>query len=108
PSEKERDVRQSGVLEFLRTQEKMDHIGGLDVLKGWLRKRQSAFSEEARQFGLPRPKRILMIGIPGGGKSLTAKAVRAAWRLPLLRLDVGQIFAGLVGGSGEKMRRGLQ
>ncbi|TMA19476.1 MAG: AAA family ATPase [Deltaproteobacteria bacterium] len=85
-SEKERIVRKSGVLEFFRTQEKMDNIGGLDVLKGWLRKRQSAFSEEARQFGLPRPKGILMIGIPGGGKSLTAKAVGAAWRLPLLRL----------------------
>jgi SpoVK/Ycf46/Vps4 family AAA+-type ATPase len=107
-SEKERIVRKSGVLEFFRTQEKMDNIGGLDVLKGWLRKRQSAFSEEARQFGLPRPKGILMIGIPGGGKSLTAKAVGAAWRLPLLRLDVGKIFAGIVGSSEENMRRAIQ
>jgi SpoVK/Ycf46/Vps4 family AAA+-type ATPase len=107
-SEKERIVRKSGVLEFFRTQEKMDNIGGLDVLKSWLRKRQSAFSEEARQFGLPRPKGILMIGIPGGGKSLTAKAVGAAWRLPLLRLDVGKIFAGIVGSSEENMRRAIQ
>jgi AAA+ superfamily predicted ATPase len=107
-SEKERIVRKSGVLEFFRTHEKMENIGGLDVLKGWLRKRQSAFSEEARQFGLPRPKGILMIGIPGGGKSLTAKAVGAAWRLPLLRLDVGKIFAGIVGSSEENMRRAIQ
>jgi AAA+ superfamily predicted ATPase len=107
-SEKERIVRKSGVLEFFRTHQKMDDIGGLDVLKGWLRKRQSAFSEEARQFGLPRPKGILMIGIPGGGKSLTAKAVGAAWRLPLLRLDVGKIFAGIVGSSEENMRRAIQ
>jgi len=107
-SEKERIVRKSGVLEFFRTQEKMDNIGGLDVLKGWLRKRQAAFSEEARQFGLPRPKGILMIGIPGGGKSLTAKAVGAAWRLPLLRLDVGKVFAGIVGSSEENMRRAIQ
>jgi SpoVK/Ycf46/Vps4 family AAA+-type ATPase len=107
-SEKERIVRKSGVLEFFRTQERMENIGGLDVLKGWLRKRQSAFSEEARQFGLPRPKGILMIGIPGGGKSLTAKAVGAAWRLPLLRLDVGKIFAGIVGSSEENMRRAIQ
>jgi SpoVK/Ycf46/Vps4 family AAA+-type ATPase len=107
-SEKERIVRKSGVLEFFRTQEKMENIGGLDMLKTWLRKRQSAFSEEARQFGLPRPKGILMIGIPGGGKSLTAKAVGAAWRLPLLRLDVGKIFAGIVGSSEENMRRAIQ
>ena len=107
-SEKERIVRKSGVLEFFRTQQKMDDVGGLDVLKGWLRKRQRAFSEDARQFGLPRPKGILMIGIPGGGKSLTAKAVGAAWRLPLLRLDVGKIFAGIVGSSEENMRRAIQ
>jgi SpoVK/Ycf46/Vps4 family AAA+-type ATPase len=106
-SEKERIVRKSGVLEFFRTQEKMDNIGGLDQLKSWLRKRQGAFSEEARNFGLPRPKGILMIGIPGGGKSLTAKAVGAAWRLPLLRLDVGKVFAGIVGSSEENMRRAI-
>src|SRR5205085_11550105 len=103
-SEKERIVRKSGVLEFFRTREQMDDIGGLDQLKTWLKKRQRAFSEEARVFGLPRPKGILMIGIPGGGKSLTAKAVGASWRLPLLRLDVGKVFAGIVGSSEENMR----
>ncbi len=107
-SEKERIVRKSGVLEFFRTQQKMDDIGGLDQLKTWLKKRQAAFSEEARKFGLPRPKGILMIGIPGGGKSLTAKAVGASWRLPLLRLDVGKVFAGIVGSSEENMRRAIQ
>src|SRR5437763_14612773 len=107
-SEKERMVRKSGVLEFFRAHEKMDDIGGLDQLKTWLKKRQSAFSEEARKFGLPRPKGILMIGIPGGGKSLTAKAVGASWRLPLLRLDVGKVFAGIVGSSEENMRRAIQ
>ncbi len=107
-SEKERIVRKSGVLEFFRTQSKMDDIGGLDLLKSWLKKRQAAFSEEARAFGLPRPKGILMIGIPGGGKSLTAKAVGASWRLPLLRLDVGKVFAGIVGSSEENMRRAIQ
>jgi len=107
-SEKERIVRKSGVLEFFRTHEKMDNIGGLDELKSWLKKRQTAFSEEARAFGLPRPKGILMLGIPGGGKSLTAKAVGASWRLPLLRLDVGKVFAGIVGSSEENMRRAIQ
>jgi ATP-dependent 26S proteasome regulatory subunit len=107
-SEKERIVRKSGVLEFFRTREQMEDIGGLDQLKTWLKKRQRAFSEEARKFGLPRPKGILMIGIPGGGKSLTAKAVGASWRLPLLRLDVGKVFAGIVGSSEENMRRAIQ
>ncbi len=107
-SEKERIVRKSGVLEFFRTHETMDNIGGLEELKTWLRKRQAAFSEEARAFGLPRPKGILMIGIPGGGKSLTAKACGASWRLPLLRLDVGKVFAGIVGSSEENMRRAIQ
>src|SRR5438132_7657129 len=107
-SEKERIVRKSGVLEFFRTREQMEDIGGLDLLKTWLKKRQTAFSEEARQFGLPRPKGILMVGIPGGGKSLTAKAVGASWRLPLLRLDVGKVFAGIVGSSEENMRRAIQ
>src|SRR5207248_865828 len=107
-SEKERIVRKSGVLEFFRAHEKMDDIGGLDQVKTWLKKRQAAFSEEARKFGLPRPKGILMIGIPGGGKSLTAKAVGASWRLPLLRLDVGKVFAGIVGSSEENMRRAIQ
>ena len=107
-SEKERIVRKSGVLEFFRTREQMDNIGGLDNLKSWLNKRQKAFSADARAFGLPSPKGILMIGIPGGGKSLTAKAVGAAWRLPLLRLDVGKVFAGIVGSSEENMRRAIQ
>ncbi len=107
-SEKERIVRKSGVLEFFRTHEQMDNIGGLENLKSWLNKRQKAFSQEARAFGLPSPKGIMMIGIPGGGKSLTAKAVGAAWRLPLLRLDVGKVFAGIVGSSEENMRRAIQ
>ena len=107
-SEKERIVRKSGILEFFRTTEKMESIGGLDRLKDWLKKRQVSFSKEALAFGLPRPKGILMIGIPGCGKSLTAKAVGAKWRLPLLRLDVGKVFAGIVGSSEENMRRAIQ
>lgn len=106
-SEKERIVKKSGILEFFPTQEKMENIGGLDRLKDWLVKRQAAFGREARDYGLPRPKGILMLGIPGCGKSLTAKAVGSFWQLPLLRLDMGKVFAGIVGGSEENMRRAI-
>jgi ATP-dependent 26S proteasome regulatory subunit len=106
-SEKERIVKKSGILEFFPTQEKMENIGGLDRLKEWLGKREAAFGKDARAYGLPRPKGILMLGIPGCGKSLTAKAVGAFWQMPLLRLDMGKVFAGLVGGSEENMRRAI-
>src|SRR5262249_58705841 len=76
----------------------------MEVLKDWLVKRRNAFSSRARDFGLPLPKGILLIGVPGTGKSLTAKAVGALWQMPLLRLDVGKFFAGLVGSSEENIR----
>jgi SpoVK/Ycf46/Vps4 family AAA+-type ATPase len=73
--------------------------GGLDVLKDWLRMRELAFSQEAKDYGLPTPKDIALIGIPGTGKSLTANMVAGLWHLPLIRLDVGALFGGLVGQS---------
>ncbi len=107
-SEKEQIIRKSGVLEYYRSHEKMAEIGGLENLKQWLNKRSKAFTKEARDFGLPEPKGILMIGIPGCGKSLTAKAVSSLWQLPLLRLDVGKVFSSLVGSSEENVRKAIQ
>lgn len=106
--EKEQIIRKSGILEFYPAKEQMEDIGGLEYLKTWLRKRALAFSQKAREFGLPYPKGILLIGIPGCGKSLTAKAIGNLWKLPLLRLDVGKVFAGVVGSSEENMRRAIQ
>jgi SpoVK/Ycf46/Vps4 family AAA+-type ATPase len=83
-------------------------VGGLDQLKEWLRGREAAFSVRAREFGLPYPKGLLLIGVPGCGKSLTAKAVAHAWSQPLLRLDVGRVFGSLVGSSEENIRRVIQ
>jgi SpoVK/Ycf46/Vps4 family AAA+-type ATPase len=103
--EKKQIIRKSGLLEFYEQTEDVADIGGLDVLKGWLAKRRHAFSSRARDFGLPLPKGILLIGVPGTGKSLTAKAVGRLWQMPLLRLDVGKIFAGLVGSSEENIRQ---
>jgi SpoVK/Ycf46/Vps4 family AAA+-type ATPase len=77
------------------------------VLKEWLEKRALAFSHEAREFGLPAPKGILMLGVQGCGKSLCAKAVSTQWQLPLLRFDMGRMFNSLVGSSEENVRRAI-
>lgn len=103
--EKKQIIRKSGLLEYYEQTEDVHDIGGLEVLKEWLAKRRHAFSARAREFGLPLPKGILLIGVPGTGKSLTAKAVGRLWEMPLLRLDVGKIFAGLVGSSEENIRQ---
>ena len=106
--EKKHIIRKSGILEYYEAEDNLDSIGGLEILKTWLTKRRHAFTSEARDFGLPMPKGILLLGVPGCGKSLTAKAVGAAWQMPLLRLDVGKIFGGLVGASEENIRKALK
>lgn len=106
--EKRQTIRQTQILEFYPASEKISDIGGLDNLKDWLLKRGSAFSERARQYGLPHPRGLLLVGIQGTGKSLTAKAIAHHWHLPLLRLDVGRLFAGLVGESESRTRQMIQ
>jgi SpoVK/Ycf46/Vps4 family AAA+-type ATPase len=106
--EKKQVIRESEALEFYAATETPDDVGGLDVLKKWLRLRERAFTQEARAYGLPAPKGIALIGIPGTGKSLTAKMVGGLWRLPLMRLDVGALFGSLVGESEERTRRALR
>ncbi len=106
--EKKHIIRKSGLLEFYESRAGFGDVGGLEVLKGWLNKRQAAFSKRARDFGLPLPKGILLVGVPGCGKSLTAKAVGAMWQLPLLRLDVGKVFSSLVGSSEENIRKAIK
>ncbi|MDR1933418.1 MAG: AAA family ATPase [Spirochaetales bacterium] len=107
-SEKEQIIRKSGVLEYYHTNENMKEVGGLDELKKWLVKRGKAFTPKAREFGLPEPRGILLLGIPGCGKSLTAKAIAGLWQLPLLKLDVGKVFSSYVGSSEENVRRAIQ
>src|SRR4051812_14976080 len=98
-AEKQQIIRKSGLLEYYASNESFANIGGLSVLKEWLDKRAIAFTKEARAFGLPAPKGILMLGVQGCGKSLCAKAVSNQWQLPLLRFDMGRMFGSLVGSS---------
>jgi SpoVK/Ycf46/Vps4 family AAA+-type ATPase len=106
--EKRQSIRQTQILDFYPTTEKISDIGGLDNLKDWLLRRGGAFTERARQYGLPHPRGLLLVGIQGTGKSLTAKAIAHHWHLPLLRLDVGRLFGGLVGESESRTRQMIQ
>jgi ATP-dependent 26S proteasome regulatory subunit len=103
-SEKEQIIRKSGMLEYYRASEAFENVGGMANLKDWLRKRKAALSDDARKFGLPAPKGVLLIGVQGCGKSLCAKALASLWHAPLLRLDLGKVFSSLVGSSEENIR----
>ncbi len=107
-AEKKQIIRRSHILEYFETSENMASVGGMPLLKEWLNKRALAFSERARQFGLPEPKGLLLLGVQGAGKSLIAKAIASQWRLPLLRLDLGRLFSELVGSSEQNMRTALR
>jgi ATP-dependent 26S proteasome regulatory subunit len=106
--EKAQAVKKNGLLELIETRESLASIGGLDLLKEWLLKRREAFTPRAIEYGLPIPKGVLMLGVPGCGKSLTAKATASVLGTPLLRLDAGRIFAGLVGQSESNLRSVIQ
>ncbi|WP_218079649.1 AAA family ATPase [Anthocerotibacter panamensis] len=106
--EKRQKIRQTQILDFYPTSAEMSDIGGLDNLKDWLMRRGGAFSEQARRYGLPAPRGLLLVGVQGTGKSLSAKAIAHHWHLPLLRLDVGRLFAGLVGESESRTRQMIQ
>ena len=106
-AEKQQIIRKSGLLEYYATSEDFSHVGGLSVLKDWLQKRAVTFTAEARNFGLPAPKGILILGVQGCGKSLCAKAVSTMWQQPLLRFDMGRMFGSLVGSSEENVRRAI-
>ena len=97
-------IARSEILEFFEAKSNQDDIGGLNILKVWLNQRYRAFSKEARDYGLPIPKGVLLVGAQGTGKSLTAKSISKSWSMPLLRLDVGRLFSSLVGSSEARTR----
>lgn len=107
--EKEQIIGKSGVLEMVKVQESLIDIGGLENLKKWLERKAAIFKRlpEAEEAGLQAPKGVLVAGMPGCGKSLTAKAVANLFGLPLLRLDIGSLLGKYVGESEHNMRRAL-
>ncbi|MBI5705535.1 MAG: AAA family ATPase [Armatimonadetes bacterium] len=106
--EKKQIVRKSGLLEYYPAENKLEDVGGLELLKEWLGRRKEAFTDKAKEFGIPAPKGVLLLGVQGCGKSLVAKAIAANWNLPMLKMDVGRIFGSLVGQSEENMRRAIR
>ena len=106
-SEKEQIIKKSGILDYFPKNEDLKDVGGMEVLKDWLFKRQKAYEKKARDFGLQEPKGLLLLGVPGCGKSLTAKSIASFWNMPLLRLDIGKVYQGLVGSSEDNIRKAI-
>lgn len=102
--EKAQAVKKSGLLELVEDMPSMSAIGGLDLLKNWLTLRKDAFGRKAQEYGLPTPKGLLIVGVPGTGKSLAAKATASLLGRPLLKLDAGRLYGGLVGQSEGNLR----
>lgn len=108
-SEKKQLIRRNGILEYIEEDATIDAVGGLEELKKWLKQRSNAFTEKAREYGLPQPKGMLILGVPGCGKSLIAKTTSRLWSLPLLRLDMGRVYDGsMVGRSEANLRNALK
>ena len=107
--EQKRSILRSsgGLLDYFEPEISMEDVGGLDSLKQWLEERREALSPEARAFGVEAPKGLLLMGVPGCGKSLTAKAIASMWEYPLIRFDISKVFGSLVGASESNMRRAL-
>nr|YP_009295222.1 AAA domain-containing protein Ycf46 [Dasya binghamiae]AOH77234.1 AAA domain-containing protein Ycf46 [Dasya binghamiae] len=98
-------IEQNNILDFYTSNKNLNDIAGLKNLKRWLKIRNNAFSSKAYSYGITTPKGILLVGIQGTGKSLSAKAIALEWQLPLLKLDISKIFAGILGESENKMKK---
>lgn len=105
--EKRQILRKTEIVEFVANDLQMRHVGGLRKFKQWVDIRARGFTDEARKFGLPIPKGVLITGISGCGKSMVIKALANAWSMPLLRLDMGRVFSNLAGSPEESLRRAI-
>lgn len=103
-------VEQDGLLEYSSVESGLDQVAGLNGLKQWLARRRSVVADPRRaaESGLAFPKGMLLLGVPGCGKSLCAKAVAREWGLPLLRLDPGNLYDKYIGDSEKNFKRAMQ
>lgn len=108
--QKKQMILKAGVLELVPVKESIDDIGGLEILKEWLQRKTAVFKDitSAAEFGVPMPKGVMIAGVPGCGKSLTAKAASSLLEVPLLKLDMGRLMGKYVGESEENMRRAIE
>ncbi len=105
--EKRQAVRKSGVLEYCAPGLRGSDVGGLEALRHWFARRRQAFSAHGDRFGLTRARGVVLAGVPGCGKSLSAKALAGEWNVPLLRLEMGRIYGSLLGQSEARLRQAL-
>ncbi len=98
----------TGCLEPIVADVSPDEIGGLKNLKRWLNLRRSGFTSDGRAFGLDPPRGMLLLGVQGCGKSLCAKVIASAWRMPLVRMDPGVLYQKFIGESEARLREALQ
>ena len=105
--EKRQIVRKEGILDYIPPHVNLESVGGLAALKDWLRQRQRFFSREAESFGLDLPKGLLITGISGCGKSMCVQAISGYWGLPMLRLDMNRIYAGIAGTPERSLERAI-
>lgn len=103
--DKKEIIQQTETLEFYTEREQELDVGGLKNLKYWLKTRQAIFTENAETYGIKAPKGLLLVGVQGTGKSLSAKAISTQWKLPLLKLEISNIFGGILGESENKIRK---
>ncbi len=108
--QKQQMILKAGILEMIPLKESVADIGGLEILKDWLQKKAAVFKnmKAAEEFGVAMPKGVLIAGVPGCGKSLSAKAAGKLFDVPLLRLDMGRLMGKYVGESEENMRKAIR
>jgi AAA+ superfamily predicted ATPase len=105
--EKEQIIKKEGILEYFHPKGNFNQVGGLENLKEWLKNRGKAFTADAKKYGITSPKGVMLLGVPGCGKSLVSKTISNEWNLPLLKFDLGKVFGGIVGESESNIRKAL-